>query len=59
MTRQVKGAILSAVVAAAFVALQLIFDVQTGVAGVFVMGVAGGLFIGDQMAKSVPRSPPA
>ncbi|MDP3774997.1 MAG: hypothetical protein Q8Q85_12105 [Gemmatimonadales bacterium] len=46
MTKQRKAAVLAFVVAIAFVALQFGFDIQTGLAGVFVAGMAGGLLIG-------------
>jgi len=51
MTRQVKGALMLVVVALLFVALEARFKVTTGLAGVFVMGMAGGLLIGHEMAK--------
>lgn len=51
MTKQRKAAVLAFVVAIAFVALQLGFDIQTGIAGVFVAGMAGGLLIGGEMAR--------
>ena len=59
MSRQLKASILCAVVAIIFVVLQVAFQVQTGTAGVFVMGVAGGLLIGDQMAKAPAPGPAA
>jgi len=49
--RQRKAALLAFVVALVFVALQLGFDIQTGIAGVFVAGMAGGLLIGAEMAR--------
>ena len=55
MTKQTKGAMLAAAVALVFVALELAFGLATGIAGVFVMGVAGGLLIGDRMAKPVTK----
>lgn len=54
MTRQLKAALLCAVVAVLFIALQIVFQIQTGMAGVFVMGVAGGLLIGNQMTRVAP-----
>jgi hypothetical protein len=51
MTRQVKGALVASVAALVFVALQLVFKLSTGIAGVFVMGMAGGLLIGNEMTK--------
>jgi hypothetical protein len=59
MTRQIKAAVLCAVIAVLFVALQIAVQIQTGIAGVFVMGVAGGLLIGNQMAKASPPRPAA
>ena len=50
MTKHVKAALIAAVVALVFVALEIIFKVSTGIAGVFVMGMAGGLLIGNEMA---------
>ena len=52
MNKQLKGAALAFVVGLAFIALQMVFQVQTGIAGVFVVGMAGGLLVGDQMARS-------
>ena len=54
MTQQLKGAILCAVVAVVFLALQIAFGIQTGTAGVFVMGVAGGLLVANQMTRPAP-----
>jgi hypothetical protein len=51
MTKQRKAAALAFVVAITFIALQLSFGIQTGFAGVFVAGMAGGLLIGEEMAK--------
>jgi len=51
MTRQVSGTLIAAAVALIFVALEVIFEVSTGIARVFVMGMAGGLLIGNEMAK--------
>ena len=59
MPRQLKAAALCAIVAIIFVVLQIAFRIQTGMAGVFVMGVAGGLLIGQQMAKAPPPRPAA
>ena len=55
MTKQLKGALIALVVAVAFVALEIIFDIKTGVAGVFVMGMGGGLFVGDMMARDAKK----
>lgn len=57
MTQQLQASILCAVVAVLFVALQIAFEIHTGMAGVFIMGVAGGLLIGNQMAKETPPKP--
>jgi hypothetical protein len=46
-----KGALLAFVVSILFIALQVCFDVQTGLAGLFVAGMAGGLLIGGEMAR--------
>lgn len=51
MTRQVKGALIAVAVALVFVALEIGFKLSTGIAGVFVMGMAGGLLVGNEMAK--------
>jgi len=59
MSRQVRASILCAVVAALFVALQVAYRIQTGIAGVFVMGMAGGLLIGNAMARTPSPGPPA
>lgn len=51
MTKHHKAALLTAAVAAAFIALQIGLDVQTGLAGLFIMGMAGGILIGDEMSR--------
>jgi hypothetical protein len=51
MTRQIKAALIAAGVGFVFVVLEIIFTVSTGIAGVFVMGMAGGLLVGNEMAK--------
>jgi len=56
MTRQLKAAALTFGVALTFVVLQLGFDVQTGLAGLFVMGMAAGLLIGDCMVRDVMKA---
>lgn len=56
MSKQRKGAALALVVGLVFVAVEIVFHFQTGIAGVFVVGMAGGLLIGDQMAR-VPSTP--
>ena len=35
-----------------FVALEITLELKTGMAGVFVMGVAGGFLAGDQIVKA-------
>ncbi len=55
MSKQLEAALMVAVVAVAFVALEIILDIKTGLAGLFVMGMAGGLVIGDAMAKKSPK----
>ena len=56
MNRHRQGAALAFVVALVFIALQIVFHVQTGIAGVFVAGMAGGLLIGDQMTRGPSAS---
>ncbi len=56
MNKQRKAAALAFVVALVFVGLEIAFDIQTGLAGIFVMGMAGGLIIGDRMAHA-PSTP--
>ena len=51
MTQQVKGSLMVGVVATVFVLLDIMFDIKTGTAGVFVMGVAGGLLVSNDMTK--------
>ena len=51
MTRQRKAAVLTFIVAIVFVALQVGLQVQTGLAGVFVAGMAGGLLVGEEIAR--------
>jgi hypothetical protein len=50
MTQQVKGAMMVGAVAIVFVLLDILLDVKTGMAGVFVLGVAGGLLVSNDMA---------
>jgi len=50
MTRHHKVALLTAAVAAAFIGLQIGLNVQAGLAGLFIMGMAGGILIGDEMS---------
>ena len=51
MTRHHKAALLTAAVAAAFIGLQIGLNVQTGFAGLFIMGMAGGVLIGDELPR--------
>jgi len=51
MTRHRKAALLALAVGIAFVALQYGFGVQTGLAGLFITGMAGGLALGGEMAR--------
>lgn len=59
MTKQVKGALIAAAVGLVFVALEIVFKVTTGLAGVFVMGMAGGLLVGNEMTKPAKAAAPA
>ncbi len=52
MNQQRKAAAVAFVVALIFVGLELAFDLRTGLAGIFVMGMAGGLIVGDRMARA-------
>ena len=52
VTKQVKGAIMTAIVALVLVALEFLLDTSTGIAGVFVMGLSGGLLLGNRMARA-------
>jgi uncharacterized membrane protein YciS (DUF1049 family) len=56
MNKQRKGAALASVVGLAFVVLEIAFHVQTAIAGVFIVGMAGGLLVGVQMAAR-PSAP--
>jgi hypothetical protein len=56
MNKQRKGATLALGVGLVFVGLEILFHVQTAIAGVFVVGMAGGLLIGDEMARH-PSTP--
>ncbi len=51
MTQQLKGATVIAAVSLVCIGLQLGFNIQTGLAGLFIMGMAAGLVIGDQMTR--------
>lgn len=55
MTPQLEAALLCAILAVLFVALQMLFTLQMGIAGVFVMGMAGGLVIGDSITRAASR----
>jgi len=56
MNKQRKGAALAFVVGLAFIALEMASHIQTAMAGVFVVGMAGGLLVGDQMARGASTS---
>ncbi len=51
MTKQTKGAIVAAAVSLVFLVLEIAVGIQTGLAGIFIMGMAGGLLVGNEMAK--------
>ncbi len=50
-----KGAVLAFMVALVFIALEIVLGVQTGIAGVFVAGMAGGLLVGAKMNRAATR----
>lgn len=52
MTLHLKAALLTGVVAVLFVVLEVALDIKTGMAGVFIMGSAGGFLAGNQIVKS-------
>ncbi len=52
MTLHLKAALLTGVVAIVFVALEIAVNLKTGMAGVFVMGSAGGFLAGNEIVKS-------
>lgn len=54
MTSQRQAAGLAFAVALLFIAVQLAFGFQTGLAGLFIAGMAGGLLIGSVM--EAPRA---
>lgn len=58
MTKQRKGALIALVVGLVFVALEMLFQIRTGLAGIFVVGMAGGLMVGDEMTRR-GSAPPA
>ncbi len=57
MTRQMKGALLAFILGLVFVALEFAFHLKTAIAGVFVVGMAGGLLLGDRMARDEQPRP--
>ena len=59
MSRQLKGAILTSAVAAVFLVLEIAFGIRSGIAGIFVFGMAGGLVVGDQMVRAEAVKPAA
>jgi hypothetical protein len=58
MTKQRKAGVLAFIVGIAFVGLQVGLEVQTGLAGLFVSGMAGGLVVGDVMARDAKEAKP-
>ena len=56
MTKQRKAAVLAFTVGVAFILIELGFNLQTGLAGLFVTGMAGGLLIGDAMTRRAKES---
>lgn len=62
MSKQRKGALIAAVVGVVFVGVEMLFELRTGLAGIFVLGMAGGLMVGDEMERrdaSRPTTKPA
>jgi len=55
MTPQQRAAGLAFSVAVVFIVLQLAFGIQTGLAGLFVAGMAGGLLVGSVMSAPASR----
>lgn len=58
MNRLLKAASISAIVGVVFVALQLVWALQTGLAGLFVIGMASGFMLAHRIVK-VPAPAPA
>lgn len=56
MSKPRKAAILAFLAGLGLVALQLVFGVQTGLTGLFVTGLAGGLLLADSTGRG-PRGP--
>ena len=55
MTKHRKAALLAFVVGIVGVALQFTLHIQTGIAGVAVVGMAGGLLIGGEIARDAKQ----
>lgn len=50
-----KATLLCVAAGVSMIALQAVFAIQTGIAGTFVMGMAGGLFIASAMTRTTAR----
>jgi hypothetical protein len=56
MNKQLWGAALVFPMGLTFIALELLLHLQTALAGVFVVGMAAGLLLGDRMARTRPSA---
>lgn len=56
MRMQLKASALAFVLGLVMVALEILTPLKLGMAGVFVVGVAGGLLLGDRIEQE-PRHP--
>ena len=56
MSRQRKAGALAAAVAIACIGLQFVANIETGLAGLFIMGMAGGLLLGDAMERDAAKA---
>ena len=52
MVKQRTGALIAFLVGVGFVGVELAFGIRTGLAGLFVTGMAGGLLVGDVMQRT-------
>jgi hypothetical protein len=57
MSTHRKAALLALAVGLAFIATQFLLGVQTGLAGLFITGMAGGLVLGGELDRPAAGTP--
>ena len=56
MTRQLKSAAMTFVIGLMFIGAEYGLRVRTSLAGIFIVGMASGLLLGDRIAKEPVKS---